>query len=58
MRPRRASRGRTARGKRVPGTEINVQIVQAIKKLWINSIFIEFVYSLRSSRYCDGFSID
>ncbi|MDF1995908.1 hypothetical protein [Peribacillus frigoritolerans] len=31
-RPAGASRGRTACGKRVPGAEINVQIVQAINK--------------------------
>ncbi|WP_347939897.1 hypothetical protein AAEY33_18355 [Peribacillus simplex] len=30
---RRRGGSRTARGKRVPGVEINVQIVQAIKKL-------------------------
>ena len=45
--PAGASRGGspTARGKRVPVAEINVQIVQAIKK----SIFIEFVYGLASA---------
>ncbi|MEC0276210.1 hypothetical protein [Peribacillus frigoritolerans] len=35
--PAGASRGRTARGKRVPGAEINVQIVQAINKRQTNS---------------------
>jgi hypothetical protein len=47
--PAGLSRGgsRTARGKRVPGGEINGQIVKAIKKLWANLIFIEFIYSLR-----------
>jgi hypothetical protein len=44
--PTGESRGRTARGKRVPGSVINVQIVQAIKKLKTNLIFIEFVFSL------------
>ncbi|MFK9117343.1 hypothetical protein ABEI56_09390 [Peribacillus castrilensis] len=39
--PAGASRGPTARGKRVPEAEINIQIVQAIKKLQTNTIFIE-----------------
>ncbi|MEC0273228.1 hypothetical protein [Peribacillus frigoritolerans] len=32
----------------VTGLEINIQIVQAIKKLQANSLFFEFVYSLKS----------
>ncbi|MBR8644995.1 hypothetical protein KEH51_14015 [[Brevibacterium] frigoritolerans] len=36
---------RTARGKRVPGVEITIQILQS--KLYTNSI-IEFVYNLKS----------
>ncbi|PRS44177.1 hypothetical protein C6W19_00145 [Bacillus sp. RJGP41] len=45
---RRRGGSRTARGKRVPGVEINVQIAQTPKKP--NSIFIEFVYSLKGHR--------
>ncbi|MED3788694.1 hypothetical protein P4576_15940 [Peribacillus frigoritolerans] len=39
--PAGLSRGPPARGKRVPEAEINIQIVQAIKKLQTNTIFIE-----------------
>ncbi|WP_249599517.1 hypothetical protein [Peribacillus frigoritolerans] len=39
--PAGLDRGPTARGKRVPEAEINIQIVQAIKKLQTNTIFIE-----------------
>ncbi|PHD72641.1 hypothetical protein COF64_20585 [Bacillus sp. AFS043905] len=48
-------RGRTVRGKRVPGVEINVQIAQTPKKP--NSIFIEFVYSLRKGSFQRSFSL-
>ncbi|MCU6603193.1 hypothetical protein OCO53_22390 [Peribacillus frigoritolerans] len=43
--PAGASRGGspTARGKRVPEAKINIQIVQAIKKLQTNTIFIELL---------------
>ncbi|PEF38174.1 hypothetical protein CON84_13545 [Bacillus sp. AFS094228] len=52
---RRRGSSRTARGKRVPGVEINVQIAQTPKKP--NSIFIEFVYSLRKGPFQRSFSL-
>ncbi|PAW27053.1 hypothetical protein BKC07_21245 [Peribacillus simplex] len=33
--------------------EINIQIVQVIKKLQANSLFFEFVYSLKGCRQVD-----
>jgi hypothetical protein len=46
-RKERRGGSRTARGKRVPGVEINVRIVyKPSKKLLVKSIIIEFVYSM------------
>jgi hypothetical protein len=41
----------------VPGVEINIQIAQTPKKLKRNSIFIEFVFSLRKGSFQRSFSL-